>query len=96
MQTQMIQSTKLKEELALIKPTFVRRTYTIEFREFKDAAWYKGWFRGLIPSWGEWTPIHSYTSVKNTRIMHILLNKKAPYKLCRTEYRVIKEDNNPF
>ena len=67
--------------------------YTIEYKVYKDVAWYRGWFRGLVPQWSEWKVFDSFSSLK---VINIIINdlevknKKVNHKI---EYRVIRNTN---
>lgn len=74
------------------KSEFVRKGYTIEKRVFKDASFFKGWFKNMVPQWSEWNPVFSYTRLDIANSQKELLEENKAKCTCRTEYRLIKDN----
>lgn len=86
-------SKKLMDEIALseINYKFIRIKYTIERRVFKDVFYYNGWWRNMTPDWSEWKPIRSYNDVSVAKKVYDLFERRKPFKMLKTEYRMVKE-----
>lgn len=68
----------------------VGKLYSIEYREYMDSFYYKGWFEGLVPKWSEWKAYASFDDLKRLTTVMDNLNHNKSYLTVKREYRIVK------
>lgn len=68
--------------------------YSIHYRVFKDAQFYRGWFNNMREEWTIWYNYKEggYANIKDVMSEYNLLEKSKPYLKNKREYKVVKNE----